>query len=277
MSGFGEEHAAAANGRALADPIVLPYSAPPVPARFVARPNRFVVHAILDAGGHEVVAHLADPGRLRDLLLTGCRVWLVPAANPDRRTRWSVVLVESPAGDLVSVDTTLPNRLVAAALAAEALPELAGWRLDRAEVTVPYGRLDFVLVNDGGGHLALEVKSATLVTDGLARFPDAVTARGTRHMRGLAELAGQPGWQAAVLFVAQRADVTAITAAPEIDPTFAAALAAARAAGVVALGRRCQVGLGGVALGPPVPVLATPAHMGAGAGAGSARAPGGQG
>ncbi len=260
-------------------PVAVPFPAPLVPARFIARPNRFIVHATLaDEGaeaavhpaesgemvvahpagsGETVVAHLADPGRLRELLLPGRRLWLLPAANPQRRTRWSVVLAEMPDGTgFVSLDTTLPNRLVAAALRAEALPELAAWRFERAEARVDHGRVDFVLANEDGERLALEVKSVTLVVDGVAKFPDAVTARGTRHMRGLAALAQTPGWHAAVLFVAQRADVAAVTAAPEIDPAFAAALAAARAAGVRVLARRCRVGLAGVGLAEVVPVVA---------------------
>lgn len=230
--------------------------AAPVPARFVARPNRFVVHAALDGTGRLVVAHLADPGRLRDLLAPGRRIWLVPAIDPARKTAWSVALAEAwPDGALVSVDATLPNRLVARALRARALPELARWRLVGSEVATDHGRLDFVLRTADGSRLALEVKSATLLDEGqVARFPDAVTARGRRHVRGLAEIAGTPGWCAALLFVVQRPDARGVVAAPEIDPAFAAALAAARDAGVRLLARRCSVRLDGVALEAAIPV-----------------------
>lgn len=225
-------------------------------ARFVERPNRFVVRARLEADGSEAVdAHLADPGRLRKLLVPGRRVWLRPASGGERRTRWTTVLVESPRGDaLVSLDTTLPNRLVASALRARALEELAGWRLERSEWTWKRSRFDFVLARAGEGRLALEVKSVTLVEDGVALFPDAVTARGARHLRELSELAAQEGWDAAVLFVVQRTDCARVVAAESIDPEFARCLALAREAGVRVLGRRCDVSLDAVRLGPPVPV-----------------------
>ena len=114
-------------------------------------------------------------------------------------------------------------------------------------------RLDFLLSGPGGRKLALEVKSVTLVKDGVALFPDAVTERGARHLRELAEIAGRPGWEAAVLFVLQRSDATEIRAARSIDPGFADALAEAKEAGVRILGRRCQVFLDRVELGPAVP------------------------
>jgi sugar fermentation stimulation protein A len=231
-----------------------PFSGPLEPVTFVDRPNRFVV-VCARAGGDEVEAHLADPGRLRELLVRGRRMWLRPSDRPDRKTKWTAVLVEAPDGvGLVSVDTTLPNRLVGRALAHRALPELTDWTLERSEAPVDHGRVDFVLARADGARMALEVKSVTLVEEGVARFPDAVTARGARHVRGLAELARQPGWFAALMFVAQRSDVKAVTAAPDIDPEFAAALAEARAAGVAVLARRCRVTLAGVALAAAVPV-----------------------
>lgn len=220
---------------------------PLVEARFAARPNRFLVEAEL-ASGETATAHLADPGRLRDLLVAGRPVWLRRAASHGRRrTAWSVVLVERPGGGgLVSVDTTLPNRLVGRALAAGLLPELAGWSLARPEVPVGRHRVDFLLRGAGGREMLLEVKSVTLVEDGVARFPDAITARGARHVRELAEVVGTTDsdgavWEAAILFVLQRDDAHRIEAARSIDPDFADALAEAKAAGVRVLGRRCRV------------------------------------
>lgn len=248
--------------------ISIPLPGPLVETRFVERPNRFVVRCAPPsvreagpayggiAGGAALYeAHMADPGRLRELLVPGRRVWLRPAGDaPHRRTRWSAVLVESPDGaGLVSVDTTLPNRLVHAALRARALAEFAGWELERHEVTLGASRIDFVLHNGAGRRLALEVKSVTLVEDGVALFPDAVTERGARHVRELATLAVDPAWDAAILFVLQRPDAVRIEAAAGIDPGFARALAEAKAAGVRVLGRRCLVTMERLALHEPVP------------------------
>ncbi len=238
-----------------AEPVAVPLGGPLVAARFVARPNRFVVHARLRAGGEPVVAHLADPGRLRELLVPGRRLWLRPASDPARKTRWSAVLVEAPGGPLVSVDTTVPNRLVAEALRRAALPELGPYRLARAEHRLGRSRIDFLLRPSGGDGpaLLLEVKSVTLVEDGLGLFPDAVTTRGARHVRELAAHARSGAHAAAILFVAQRPDVSRVLAARSIDPAFAEALEEARAAGVRVLARRCRVTLDRIALDAPVP------------------------
>ena len=115
-------------------------------------------------------------------------------------------------------------------------------------------RLDFLLTDEEDRKLVLEVKSVTLVEDGVAYFPDAVTARGARHLRELAGIAGRPGWGAAVLFVLQRSDAKRIRAARRIDPAFASALEEAAAAGVRVLGRRCRVSKDQMELGPRVPV-----------------------
>lgn len=200
---------------------------------------------------------MADPGRLRELLLPGKRVWLRPASSANRRTRWTAVLVETPDGrGLVSLDTTLPNRLVRAALEAGALEEVRPWTLERAEWPHGRSRLDFLLTATERRPLVMEVKSVTLVEDdGVARFPDAVTARGARHVRELAALARSGEYEAAILFVLQRDDAGAIEAARSIDADFADALDEARRQGVRVLGRRCRVTPREVVLGSPVPVL----------------------
>lgn len=231
-----------------------PISGPLVRARFIQRFNRFLLQVRLEETGVLADVHMADPGRLRELLLPGKRVWLRPADNPNRKTRWTAVLVESPSGEeLVSLDTTLPNRLIGRALVEGAMEEFQGWTLERAEVPMGRSRLDFLLSREDGSRMALEVKSVTLVEEGVALFPDAVTERGARHVRELAEIAGREGWQAAVLFVLQRSDAREIRAAQKIDPAFARALQEAGEAGVRILGRRCRVLENRVELGSGVP------------------------
>jgi sugar fermentation stimulation protein A len=254
-----------------------------VEARFVERPNRFLLRCRID--GETVQVHMADPGRLRELLLPGARLRVRHTSAPHRKTEWTAVLVERPGGgEWISLDTTLPNALIHRALAAGALQEFRGWRLEAREWAHGRSRLDFLLKRADASvtrpdrapsdpapsglapsdpapctpplpspKLALEVKSVTLVEHGVARFPDAVTARGARHVRALMELAREPGWEAAILFVLQRADAHRIEAARSIDPTFAEALAEARDAGVRILGRRCRVTPEAVTLGEIVP------------------------
>lgn len=200
-------------------------------------------------------AHLPNPGRLEEILRPGRPLRLLPADSDDRKTDWSAVLARTPGEEgWVSLVTTLPNVLVGEAIASGTLEEVAGWGLDRSEVTVGGSRLDFLLEREDR-RLALEVKSVTLERHGVGLFPDAVTDRGSRHLRELIRIAGRDGWEAAVLFVAQRDDVSYVTAAPDIDPTFASTLADGFEAGVRAWARRCEVTPRGVGLGPSVPVL----------------------
>ncbi|MBT8398140.1 MAG: DNA/RNA nuclease SfsA [Gemmatimonadetes bacterium] len=236
----------------------MPVTSTPIPgplskARFVDRLNRFLLQVRLEDTGHVVEAHMADPGRLRELLLPGKKLWLRPATNPERKTRWTAVLVQAPDGrELVSLDSTLPNRLIRNALAAGVMKEFRGWQLVRAEFPLGRSRFDFLLSSSEGRQMVVEVKSVTLVEEGVGLFPDAVTERGARHVRELAELAAGPHWEAAVLFVLQRSDAREIRAAKRIDPKFADALEEASRSGVQISGRRCRVFPDRVELGDPV-------------------------
>lgn len=244
--------------------IFVPFAGPLQEAQFIERPNRFLVRCELLCNLDEVgcktkntivEAHLADPGRLKELLIPGRRLWLRPVSDSGRKTKWTVMITESPQGDsLVSLDSTLPNRVIRKALVSGAMEELGGWSLAGTEYRIGKSRFDFLLTAKDGRRLALEVKSVTLVQDRTAFFPDAITARGARHVRELMEIAGEKGWGAAVLFVAQRDDVERIKVAPAIDPVFAGELTKARLAGVRVLGRKCRLTLEGIELQEQVSV-----------------------
>ncbi|MCH8145154.1 MAG: DNA/RNA nuclease SfsA [Gemmatimonadetes bacterium] len=220
--------------------------------KFVARPNRFLT--IVELDGKQVEAHLPDPGRLKELLVPGRQVWVrrVPAAN--RRTSYTLTLVRTPGGEMVSLVTTFPNEIVAEALTAQQIRELSHWTTIRREYTWGKSRFDFLLGKGDDERMLLEVKSVTLVEGDRALFPDAVTARGARHVRELAAAASE-GMDAAVLFVVQRRDAASITAARSIDPVFADALAEAHEAGVLLLGYRCKVTTKKAELTRSIPVL----------------------
>jgi sugar fermentation stimulation protein A len=155
---------------------------------------------------------------------------------------------------VVGLRTTLPNDLILRALEEGALPELEGWTLRKAEWTHGRSRFDFLLDGPGGRQLVLEVKGVTLVEGEAARFPDAVTARGARHVRELTAMQEEGTRDTAILFVLQRDDAAFIEPARTIDPDFAQALDHARDAGVRLLGRRCRVSLEVVELAEPVPI-----------------------
>ncbi len=228
---------------------------PLLPARFVRRDNRF--RAQVERDGRLMATHVANSGRLGELLTPGAAVWVAPFQDQAaRKTACHLALVEY-AGVLVSVDARLPNRLVAEALAAQRLPALAGYASMRPEVTVGASRLDFLL--DGGRDPArprcwLEVKSVTLVEDGAALFPDAPTVRGVKHLEELAALR-QSGERVAVGFVIQRSDAARFSPHPTADPAFAAALRRVQSQGVEVYAWRCAVDHNAIELTDPVPVV----------------------
>ncbi|MCJ2530853.1 MAG: DNA/RNA nuclease SfsA [Candidatus Thermoplasmatota archaeon] len=197
-----------------------------IDAAFEERLNRFLVRA--NRGGQATLCHLPNPGRLRELLQPGASVLLHRRPRLHRKTGYDLVAVRK--GEMwVSIDTGLPNRAVRGWLAAETLPEFRGYSHISSEAILGESRLDFLLQN--GRDCYLEVKSCTLVEDGDARFPDAPTTRGTRHMKTLTEAAGK-GVRACVLFVVQRPDAKRFRPRDETDPDFGKALRAAYAKGV---------------------------------------------
>lgn len=230
--------------------VPLTASGPLVEASFVARPNQLIVEARLR--GRIVRAHMADRGRLLELLRPDARLLLAPRDELDRKTAFQVVGVY--AGDeLVSLDTHLPNRLVAAALQANALPQFARYARVQREVTVGAHRFDFRL-GEGLASCLLEVKSVGKVEAGLALFPDAPTERGRAHLEQLAIMA-RSGQRCAVLFVVQRHRARAVAPDDTIDPGFGKALRNALRSGVEIYANLCPLTPEGLILGPPVPVF----------------------
>ena len=236
------------------------------PAVFRARPNRFRVVATLKSTGQEVHAHCADPGRLRELLIPGVTIHVSRADNPARKTAYDLRFVEHPAnGQLVSLDSRVPNALVHSALEKGELAPFSGYGQLRREVVAPRhtgdgtrSRFDFRLTDAAGQVCWVEVKSATLVEEGVARFPDAPTVRGRRHVLELAKLA-RAGARAAVIFIIQRPDATHIEPKWETDPDFGAALVDAAAAGVELHAYRCHLTVNTITIAGKVPVqLARP-------------------
>lgn len=228
------------------------YPRPLVPAVFLRRPNRFVAEVALE--GAEVRAHVKNTGRCAELLVSGRRVYLLPADAPGRRTAWDLIAVEKPLPGgrtrLVNMDSMAPNLAAGEWLAGGGIGPLEDLR---AEVTVGDSRFDFVAREPEGRPVAIEVKGCTLETDGVALFPDAPTLRGLKHARGLAALAGQ-GWRAVALIVIQMKGVHTFSPNWDTQPAFGEALLEARAAGVEILAMDCRVRPGEVILDAPVPV-----------------------
>ena len=230
------------------------FPSPLLPARFLKRYKRFFADVVLEDGA-EITVHCPNPGAMMGLMTPGARVWISKATGAKRKLAHTLELMEAD-GDLVGINTLLPNRIVGQALAAKALPPFADYPVLRREV--PYGegsRVDFLLERPDGTRCFLEVKNVHLKRrPGLAEFPDCVTARGARHMEELGAMVAQ-GQRAAVLFLVQRENCNQMAIASDLDPGYAAAFEKARARGVEAFAYACALSPEAIEITHPLPVV----------------------
>lgn len=217
-----------------------------VPGVFLARPNRFIAH--VEIGGNLEICHVKNTGRCRELLPAGAEVWCQQFDDPKRKTKFDLVTVKK--GDrLINMDSQAPNAAAKEWLLDGGLGEISELK---GEYTNGDSRFDFSFIKDGK-RCFLEVKGVTLETDGICAFPDAPTERGTKHLRGLTELAKQ-GFGAYVLFVIQMADVKYLHPNDATDPNFGKALREAAANGVNVMAVDCKVTTQSMAVGNLVEV-----------------------
>lgn len=203
-----------------------------ISAKFKSRPNRFIAYA--EINGREEICHVMNTGRMKELLLPEAEIYLCPAENPNRKTKYDLVAVQTENG-IVNIDSLAPNKV-----AAEYIPTLfPTCALVKPETKFGKSRFDFY-IEDNFDKIFLEVKGVTLNCGGEARFPDAPTERGAKHLRELV-LAKEAGYRAAVLFVIAMKGVESFAPNRATDPDFADALAAAAAAGVEIYAVDCAV------------------------------------
>jgi sugar fermentation stimulation protein A len=223
------------------------FEQPLIEGVLLRRYKRFLADVRL-SDGRTVTAHTPNTGSMAGCAEPGLRVWLRDSGNPRRKYPYSWELVESRSGVLVGINTTLANRLVRDAIEDDTVVELQGYGRIRTEQR--YGmegsRIDLLLEDGPRGRCYVEVKNVTLVEDGVALFPDAVSLRGTRHLRELRRVA--EGARAVVLFCVQRADARAMRPAAHIDPEYARTLCAVMDKGVEALVYGARVSTQGIAL-----------------------------
>lgn len=214
---------------------------------FHTRPNRFIAHVEVD-GAMEVV-HVKNTGRCRELLVPGAAVYLEEGSNPARKTKYDLIAVEK--GDLlVNMDAQAPNKVFQEW--AEGSGFLPGLTLLRPETTWGSSRFDFYW-EAGERRGFVEVKGVTLEEDGHARFPDAPTERGVKHLEELIRCQAE-GYEAAVCFVIQMAGMKDFAPNDATHSAFGAALRKAVQKGVRVLAQECTVTPDTLTMAGPVTV-----------------------
>ena len=200
---------------------------------FLERPNRFIARVELD--GQIQTCHVKNTGRCRELLVPGARVALARAENPARKTEYDLIAAEK--GRWINLDSQAPNRVFAEWARATNFPP--GQTQLRPEVKWGTSRFDFAF-SAGERRGLIEIKGVTLEENAVARFPDAPTQRGARHLRELAQ-AAEEGLEAWAVFVVQMEGMRYVAPNRQTDPDFARALEAAAAAGVHVMALECRV------------------------------------
>lgn len=219
----------------------------------IRRYKRFLAD-IVDADGRAFTIHCPNPGAMSGCAEPGSRVWYSQSASASRKYACTLEIVETSRGELVGVNPSRANAIVAEALAAGRMGTFDGMRVSR-EAAIPGdgGRFDFRL-DRGEARCYIEVKSVTLsYGDGLGAFPDAKSDRARRHVLLLQRMR-EEGHRAVLLFCVQHNGVERVTTADEIDPAYAAAVRTAQAVGVEVMAFRTRVSVGGLTLADELPV-----------------------
>lgn len=206
------------------------------PAIFISRPNRFI--ATVDIEGTIETVHVKNTGRCRELLIPGVKVMLEKSNNPDRKTKYDLVMVYKENLGWVNIDSQMPNALVREWLESEP-EEFSGLSLIKPEYTYGDSRVDFYLER-GDEKILIEVKGVTLEIDGIGYFPDAPTERGVKHIRELIK-ARREGYVAYIAFVIQMNGIKEVRANMNTHREFGVALEEAQKAGVKVLMLECNV------------------------------------
>lgn len=234
------------------------FSPPLAEGRLIQRYKRFLADVTLP-DGTAITVHCPNTGSMKNCAAPRSRVWFSDSGNAKRKYRHTLEVVEVWEGALAGVNTGRANALVREAIESGVIAELEGYRELRTEVKygIENSRVDLLLDGHRGertGPCYVEIKNVTLgMGNGLGLFPDAVTSRGTRHLRELMQIRAAGG-RAVLFFCVQHTGVERVRAAREIDPEYAAALEEAAAAGVEILAYRARISPGEISLTHPVPV-----------------------
>jgi sugar fermentation stimulation protein A len=224
---------------------------PLIKGTLLKRYKRFLADVKLK-DGTVVTAHCPNTGSMQGCSEPGRPVYLSSHDNPKRKLKYTWELIEMPSS-LVGVNTLVPNRLVFESIKAGRVPELTGYETADREVKInDHTRLDFALTAADGQRCYGEIKNCTLVNDGVALFPDAVTARGLKHLSELEALV-DTGNRCVMFYFIQRMDAGVFRPADQIDPEYGRGLRRAVRSGVEMLAYDVFIDLKGIRLNRRIP------------------------
>jgi len=221
--------------------------------RLIKRYKRFLADIELETG-EKVTAHCPNSGSMKGCAIPGSQVWLSESDNPKRKYKYTWELIKVP-GTLIGINTQVPNKLVKQAIENDLIKELSGYDRVIAEVkTSSHTRLDLLLEKVSGEKCYVEIKNCTLVEEGIAMFPDAVTTRGQKHLDELDHLVSL-GHRGVIFFLIQRMDAKAFKPAAMIDKIYAEKLRNVIKNGVEIVVRDTVISPPIIRLGNTVPVV----------------------
>jgi sugar fermentation stimulation protein A len=231
------------------------FTTPLIEATLLRRYKRFLADVRL-GDGEVITVHTANTGSMLGCAEPGSRIWLSRSESTTRKYPYSWEITETAAGVLVGINTALPNALVREAIEAGVIGELQGYASLRGEVAFgsERSRIDWLLEDDGKGACYVEVKNVTAAVADTAIFPDAVSARGAKHLRELMGVVAD-GQRGVLCFCVQRSDVTAVRPADEIDAVYGKTLREALQNGVEVIAYQAEVTPGGIVLKRSLPVV----------------------
>ena len=224
-----------------------------IPGTLIKRYKRFLADIILE-NGQEITAHCANTGSMTECSQPGRPVYVSYHDNPQRKYKYSWELIHMPSS-LVGVNTAMPNKLVQHSIRQKLIQPFLGYEYLKAEKKLDSGsRLDIFLWNHEKDVCYIEVKNCTLVTDGVASFPDAVTTRGQKHLHELQQLRDE-NTRCAMFFLIQRSDADVFRPADKIDPAYGEALRKAVKNGVEIIVYDVDINLNGIRINKEIPYL----------------------
>jgi sugar fermentation stimulation protein A len=224
--------------------------------KFQKRYKRFFSD-VINTDGKSLTIHCPNTGSMKNCMVENSVCWYSLSENPKRKLPGTLELVTNIYGNLTGVNTNIANKLVRELIEADSVPELCGYKQLRSEVK--YGaensRIDLLLEDPKKGQCYIEVKSVTLeVSRGLVKFPDAVTSRGTKHLRELINTV-QQGHRAVLFFCVQVNGAEKMEVAENIDPEYAETLIQALNAGVEVMAWRAKLSEQEIVLDAAIPCL----------------------